>query len=82
MDSIFNPQGGLGAGITAGADSNMMDGIFSQGNMDLGMKGFGLYNNYQQQKANKDMMNRKMSMAEDAYGREVEADEKRQALNF
>jgi len=68
---------------------NTSGNMFSSlGNQDttnllgLGLKGFGAYNAYQGQKQANNIANRQMTMSEDAYKRNVEADERRKALRF
>ena len=50
--------------------------------MKAGIGGFNAYNSYNQGKANQNMMNQQLGMQQDAYNRDVEADNARQNLNF
>ena len=85
-----------GAGNVFGANTNLaqqdpgflsnMSNLFGDKGftsaVDMGTKAFGAYDTYQARKDAQDFQEEQLKMSQSAYDRNVEADEKRQSLNF
>ena len=78
--SIFNPlptnQGFLGQLSELFGDKGITDAA------NIGFKGYKAFNAADARKDAQEFQDKQLSMAEGAYQRNVEADEKRQSLNF
>ena len=92
LDSIL--KSGAFSGIAKPAGEQLAsEGIMSQlsnlfgdkgvtNAIDIGGKAYGAYDTHQARKDAQDFQNKQLAMSQDAYNRNVEADEKRQSLNF
>lgn len=97
QQAMQNAMPALGNGVTSFLDtagsSALNEGLLSQlgnvlGNEKLlnavnaGSSLFGAYNQFKNASDMKELMSKRAGMEEDAYKRDVEADKKRQLLNF